>query len=97
MKKKAADRTEKSTPLRAGRPTPQPGRQQVFERAMSLLREFFEAGMVIVTWTEGNKTYKINLNFGNAFTVEGLCESLHGHLGDGSDEGDDDYENFLNP
>lgn len=48
-------------------------RESAMERARDLLADFFDAGVVIMTWEEQGKTYEMHLTIGNDYACESVA------------------------
>ena len=58
-------------------PLPEFNRKEAFARAINLLREYFDAGIVEVSWTEGVKTFELYEDFGSSFAISGMMEAIN--------------------
>lgn len=75
-------------------PAPVANRHKVFKDVCAKLSEFFDAGVITVTWSEAGKTLRLHEELGNNFAVAGLLEQLAMDHSEGlcQDLGDDDDE-----
>ncbi len=78
--------------------TPPADRKQVFNDICTKLSEFFDAGVLTVTWQEQGKTLRLHQTMGNNFAIAGLLEQLAMEHSDGlsqelEDDDDDDDDN----
>jgi hypothetical protein len=69
-----------------------PKAQEVLERLVRELVEYFDSGIVVVTFHEGGTTKNGFVKFGNDYTIEGMVANIHDILyaQDEEDEEDDD-------
>ena len=79
--------------------TPPASRQQVFNDVCAKLTEFFDAGIIGVTWVENGETFRLNHELGNKFAVTGLVEQIsmehsEGLCQDLLEDDDDDNEDW---
>ena len=70
-----------------------PEMQKVLDRLCKELIEYFDSGMVVVTFQDGPTTKNAFLKFGNDYAVEGIVANIHDILyGQDEDEDDDDLD-----
>ena len=80
--------------------SPPASRQQVFKDVCAKLTEFFDAGIIGVTWVENGETFRLNHELGNKFAVTGLVEQISMEHSDGlcqdllDDDEDEDNEDW---
>jgi len=95
---KVSERTAKSklpsptNKLRKVVRKPEVSRQQAFDHIVNQMTEFFDAGVVSVTWQENGQTCQLAQDVGNKFAVTGLVEDLamdHSEFSNEDDEDDD--------
>jgi hypothetical protein len=80
-------------------PAPVANRHKVFKDVCAKLSEFFDAGVITVTWSEAGKTLRLHEELGNNFAVAGLLEQLamdhsEGLCQDLEDDDDEDNEDW---
>jgi len=73
-----------------------PEMQKVLDRLCKELIEYFDSGMVVVTFQDGSTTKNAFIKFGNDYAVEGIVANIHDILyGQEEDDDDDDEDGIL--
>jgi len=69
-----------------------PEMQKVLDRLCKELIEYFDSGMVVVTFQDGSTTKNAFIKFGNDYAVEGIVANIHDILYGQTEDDDDDLD-----
>ena len=65
---------------------------EVLEEARKILCDYFDCGLVVVSWEESGTTFSAHMQFGNSYAIDSIKKNIEAITGPNEEESEEEVE-----